>query len=1012
MKKIAGIILLGWACAAGALAQTSAGFGAVSGTIREASGEGIPDTTVSVSNDSLGIRHNVVTSDDGVFNAPALVPGAGYTMKVTRKGFQAWEKKDLEIPVGRTVTFEITLMREGQGGAEAARTAPPAPDSKHDVSDLVTQPDLDALPSSARRADPLVALAPAVTENPATGVLAVRGEPFTKAFLTDGALTTSQHYLDKPGIAPQLTQDQISQMQVLSAMAPPELGHSSGGIVNAVTRSGTNGFHGKLYDFFNDASLNAANRYAPDFRPSGWQHQGGASAGGSIFPDKLFWFSNFEVTDRKSQGLNLINNPLIGIPGGTTVNAANCTAPATPAQCAAAIGFLNSQMNTVVNRSLFSLNGLAKLDWRPDENNSISFSAGVFHSDAPNGANMAEVATDGSLRGANGSLNQETRNGRLSWGRSLASGFAFNDMSASLYHSRLSDYEDSQLLPTINGSPSKLAIYIAGTNVGSNPTFPNVVSEQRWTYADNLSVTMNTHLVKLGAEYVRREDRTFQIFNSTGTYYYPSLTTFAEDFTSNPSARRSYTSYSQGFGVPVVDLHIPEFNWYLQDTWRPIRRLSLTYGVRWEKTFMPKPTYANSTYYQTGSIPSTNKDIAPRIGASYLLNGSTVIRAGFGEFFQPYPGQLLDALFTGNGIYQENISLNPTQTGAPYFGHVIAGPSSAPNGSINVFFAQPGKFRNPYVEQGVVSLERRFGAKTTLTVSGISSTGFKLWTLSDQNVYAPTTVKTYTIYNAAGAPVGTFPTWIVNTKGSSSFAHAYQVDNSGGSWYHALTVQLNQAMSHGLSLHAAYTWSHAVDDVGGTPVSWLGFLAPGVINADYRSVQANSAFDQRHRGVISWTWAPRVTKSNSMIARYVLNGWQLSGIATLASPMYETPIVLVNGQQFSGITMLYLNSLNGSGGSQQAPFLRAGSLPTGREHTVDARVSRAVPITERVKATLMLEAFNVFNSQFNTSVNTIAYTATSGVLRPVTGLGDGNAAVGYPYGTNSRRAQIALRVEF
>ncbi|HLH42222.1 MAG TPA: carboxypeptidase regulatory-like domain-containing protein, partial [Bryobacteraceae bacterium] len=952
MKKAVVLLLLGGACAAVGPAQTPASFGAVSGTIREASGEGIPDTTVSISNDNLGIRRNVVTTDDGVFNAPGLVPGAGYTLKVTRKGFQSWEKKDLEIPLGRTLAFEITLMREGQGGGEAGRT--PTPDTEHEVAHLVTQPDMDALPSSARRADPLVALAPGVAQNPATGVLAVRGEPFTNAFLTDGAFTTSQHYLDKPGIAPQLTQDQISQMQALSAMAAPELGHSAGGIVNAVTRNGTNGFHGELYDFFNDASLNAPNRYAPDFHPTGWQHQGGGSAGGSIFPDKLFWFLNVEAADGKSQGLNLLNNPLIGVAGGREANPANCAAPATPAQCAAAINFINSQLNTVVNRSLFSVNGLAKLDWRPDENNSISFSGGAFHSDAPNGANMDEVATDGSLRGANGSLNQETRQGRLSWGRTLASGFAFNDMSASLYHVRSSDYEDSQLLPAINGTATKLGIYIAGTDVGANPAFPNVVSENRWTYADNLSVTMNTHLVKVGVEYVRREDRTFQIFNSAGTYYYPSLTTFAEDFTSNPSARRSYTSYSQGFGVPVVDLHIPEFNWYLQDSWRPLRRLSLTYGVRWEKPYMPKPTYTNSSFYQTGSIPSTNKDIAPRIGASYLLNGSTVLRAGFGEFFQPFPGQLLDALFAGNGIYQENISLNPNQTGAPYFGHVIASASSVPTGSASVFFAQPGKFRNPYVEEAVLSLERRLGSKTTLTVSGISSTGFRLWTLSDQNVYAPTIVRTYTIDNAAGAAVGTFPTWIVNTKGNSSFSHAYQVNNAGESWYHALTVQWNHSMSHGLSVHAAYTWSHAMDDVGGAPVPWLGFLAPAVINADYRSTQANSPFDQRHRGVISWTWAPRVTKSNSMIARYVLNGWQLSGIATIASPMYETPIVLVNGQQFSGVTMLYTNSLNGSGGSQQAPFLRAGSLPTGREHTVDARVSRAIPITERVKAMLML----------------------------------------------------------
>jgi hypothetical protein len=724
--------------------------------------------------------------------------------------------------------------------------------------------------------------------------------------------------------------------------------------------------------------------------------------------DKLFWFSNVEAIKGESEGLNLISNPLIGIPSGTAVNPANCTAPATPAQCAAAIGFLNSQMNRVVQRSLFSLNGLVKLDWRPNENNSVSAEADLLHRNSPDGAQMAQVATNGQLLGNNGSFGEEARDGRLIWGRSLASGFAFNQMSASLYHDRSSEYLNTQLLP----STGKLAIDIAGTSVGANPTFPNVVSEQRWTYGDNLSVTMNTHLVKAGFEYIRREDRLAQIFNSGGSYVYPSLTTFAEDFTNNPSARRSYTSFSQGFGVPVIDLHMPEFNFYLQDTWKPFRRLSVTYGVRWEKPFMPKPTYVNASYYQTGSIPATNKDVAPRIGVSYMVDRNTVLRAGYGEFFQPYSGQLLDALFAGNATYQENISLNPNQNGAPYFGHVIASPSSVPNGAKNVLYAQPGKFRNPYVQQGVVSLERSFGAKTTLAVSGIYSRGVRLWTLSDQNIFTPTLVRTYTIDNFSGAPVATFPDWIFNTKGSSSFAHVYQVDNSGGSWYHGLTVQLNRAVSHGFSLHMAYTWSHAIDDVGGAPVPWLGVLAPPVVNADYRSTQANSPFDQRHRGVLSWTWTPRITGGNSVIERYLVNGWQLSGIATVATSLYETPIVLVNGQQFSGLTMAYTNSLNGSGGSQQAPFLRAGSLGTGPEHELDARISRDVPITERIKAKLMLEAFNVTNSQFNTSVNTIAYTATSGVLKPVAGLGAGNAAVGYPYGTNARRTQIALRIDF
>ncbi len=181
---------------------------------------------------------------------------------------------------------------------------------------------------------------------------------------------------------------------------------------------------------------------------------------------------------------------------------------------------------------------------------------------------------------------------------------------------------------------------------------------------------------------------------------------------------------------------------------------------------------------------------------------------------------------------------------------------------------------------------------------------------------------------------------------------------------------------------------------------------------NYQPDRGDSAFDQRHRGVVNWIWQPTLTKSAAPMARYVVNGWQLSGIATLASSFHETPMVIVSGQQFSGVTMVYTTSLDGSGGWSRAPFLPVGSLLTGPEYDLDARLSRSVRITERVKATLMFEAFNVFNHQYNTSVNAIAYTATLGVLKPVPLLGVGNAADGFPYGSNARRAQVALRITF
>jgi hypothetical protein len=122
--------------------------------------------------------------------------------------------------------------------------------------------------------------------------------------------------------------------------------------------------------------------------------------------------------------------------------------------------------------------------------------------------------------------------------------------------------------------------------------------------------------------------------------------------------------------------------------------------------------------------------------------------------------------------------------------------------------------------------------------------------------------------------------------------------------------------------------------------------------------------------------------------------------------------------------MNFPTTLNGSDGWARVPFQSIGTLPTGPEYNVNARLSRTVPITDRVKAEFMFEAYNVFNMQYNTSVNTIAYTAVpvltnglangpyAGTLRPVPGLGLGNAANGFPDGTNARRIQVAIRIVF
>jgi hypothetical protein len=229
-------------------------------------------------------------------------------------------------------------------------------------------------------------------------------------------------------------------------------------------------------------------------------------------------------------------------------------------------------------------------------------------------------------------------------------------------------------------------------------------------------------------------------------------------------------------------------------------------------------------------------------------------------------------------------------------------------------------------------------------------------------------------------------------------------------------------MSHGVSLIATYTWSHAIDDIG--QLAPFGTAFSGAFNQTYTADKGRSAFDQRNRGVIQWVWQPTVGSASSPAMRHILGGWQISGLATLASSMFETPVVVVQGQQFTGVQMNYTSTLNGSGGWNRAPFLPIGNLPTGPIYNVDARISKTIPITERIRATFLFEGFNIFNMQYTTQVNTIAYTSVAqlpagvlngprtGTLMPVAGLGAPIAAQGFPDGTNARRLQVGVRIVF
>ena len=1003
MRIPAALCLFVLMCSEGAYAQAVAGFGAITGKVRDIYGDGIPDTTVTITNRALGLRLVLTTTDDGVFYAPALSPAAGYAVKVTRKGFAGWDASNLRVPVGETVNFHITLQQTAPGVKPQTGKAPGVQDTKNGVTDLISRDAIVDLPLSGRHVESLVAESPLATLGGTPDTIGFRGSPSSDVAVVDGLDATDGYFLDKADPLRAFPAEAVDSVQVIASTAPLEY-KATGGIANAATRTGTEDFHGELYAFYRNGSFDSPDRYDPSFRPDDKQETEGGNVGGQAI-DRLYYFVGLEASSGSSQAVNRITNPLVADANSVEVLPSRCGAPATSAQCAAADKFIQSQMNAIVARSQKTFTGLARADYHWTEHNSLSLVADAQHYRSPNGADQLAVSADGGLLGGNGNVGEETRYANAGWTAELGSN-KVNQLRFGWYKDRISVPPETKQWPSTGG----LGLTVAGVSLGANPNYPGVVpSEQRYQAAENFTVATGPNILRIGADGSLGEDWIRQVYNQDGTYAYSSLTAFAQDFNSNKNNAKDYTLFTQQFGNPTRNLRSKSAGVYGQDDWKVSRRLQVELGLRWDKVFLPQPTEYNTSFYLTQYITSPTMTLQPRGGLSYLLNDKTVIRAGFGMFYTPFPMQLIDALFLGNGLYQTSISVSSYQSGAPVFSKAISSGTTIPNSTSNIAFAN-GKFRNENEQSGTFAIERSLGKDTTVTISYVYGRGLHLWTAEDVNLNPSTIDKTYTVDDAAGAAVNSVLLPMTTSKTSAFYGQVYNIVNNGASWYTAGVAQFRKRMWHGLSLDGSYTWQQALDTQSGPLI--FGSVPLSSYNGDYILDKGKSNLDQTQRGVVELVWQPTLTRSTSSLARFALNGWQFSAIATVATGLPETALVQVVGQQFPGITMVYTSSMTGTGGWNRMPLDQINSLSTGSQHPVNARLSRSLPFTNRFRGELIFEAFNALNSQFNTSVNNVAYTAQLGVLKPVPGVGVGNVSWGPIDGTNARRMQVAFRLMF
>jgi len=1013
-------------------AQVTGGQASITGTVSDSAGAVVPDAQVVVSNTSKGIQIQLITSGGGIFSAPSLPPAAGYDVKVDKQGFAEYEVKDIVLAVGQDVNLEVTLSLATASQRIEVVGTPVLEDTKTDVSQVINSDQILDLPINGRRVDSFVLLTPGVTNDGNFGLLTFRGVANGNGFLLDGNDSTEQFYGENSGrtrILSQISQDAVQEFQVVSANFSAEYGNAMGGVVNTITRSGTNDLHGTAFWFFRNQDFNAKDFYA-SVNPDDWRLQSGGSVGGAIIKDKLFFFLNGDFSRHNFPIVDSYKNTVIT---GEAFN--NCGAPATAGQCTAINGLLPRFFGEVPRFSYQDL-AFGRIDYHLSDRNTFSVSLNYMHFRSPNGLQQTLVSsTTGAGVNSNGNDFARVRNGKATWTSILGTNLVNN-----FRYGWTTDLQGDNLDPALNGALGFLDVSAQGVTLGAVNYLPRIEpNETRNEIADDISWTRGRHIFKFGMDFATTNDYSYFIQNIHGSYSYSTTTNFALDYSGNAADAKDWNSYSQAFGNPALYTRINYYGIYAEDQWRATNKLTVNIGARYEYSQLPQPKVCNEAVPLTCHVNSPNTNVMPRIGLAYRLGDKTVLRAGYGLFYARMMGATLQDLFTGNGVTTQSISLsasNPAQKACgPVFPAIFDSlPACATAaGGVSIQFAAPN-FQTPYSEQALLAVEREITPSLTVTVSGIWSRGIHLYSVFDTNLPPPTntTTATYTIDNASLAPVGSYTTSVLLGEGgvsgarpNSNFGGMYEDGNGVVSFYDGLTVQVNKRLSHGFQANLSYTWSHEIDDGQGYGQAnqniFLSNANAWLVNGDYRLDMGDGLEDQPQRFVFAWVWDPTIVHREGALYKYLVNNWELSSITTInSSRPYGNATIRTSGTPVPGMFNNF--SINGYGLSGRVPFYPESVVFQPASYRDDLRISKILPFGERYRLALNLEIFNVSNSWSPTSMNTQAFsesgtvagcgTGTPPCLVPTNTYFTGSGDALNPDGTEARRLQVSARFTF
>ncbi|WP_158944694.1 TonB-dependent receptor [Granulicella sp. S190] len=977
--------------AAVALCYGQTNTGTILGTVKDSNGYLVPGAKITIQNQGTGLMQNLTSDLGGSFISTPL-PLGNYKVTVATSGFEAEVKEGLTLQVSDRLQLPFVLHPgDVKQTVVVSQQAPLVDAASTTLGGIVSKQQVADLPINGRSVTDLLALVPGVELRGNSNQLSVGGQGTDTNegglhFLLDGGDASRVDFDDvgntygsSAGRVSRASVDAVEEFRVYTDSYSAEYGKTQGGVVNLITKSGTNQLHGSLFEYFRNDIFDARDYFnqEPNKKPAYRLNQFGGTLGGPIVHDKIFFFVDYEgVRQRSGSILNAV------------VPTAEARAAAVPViqQALSQLPLPNGPISSSdprfgqyiigISNPLTENTGIGKIDWQitPSDRLTGRYNVNQNQTDTFTGVAIGQVQS------APGFMQL----GMLGYTHTFTP-HVVNE--ANFYFNRF--HVDPRASNVASVLVEPIISFGEGAGVGPG-LFDLHVANNSFTWQDNLTWVRGRQQIKIGGEAVRNQDN-----KELGYQMTVSFLTF--------SAAQQNQAFSDGtLGFPRIGIRNTYYSAFLQDNIQVSPKLTLNMGLRYQ--YDTSPTEAHNRIanfnFETGALDpvggsvldAPNLNFAPRFGVAYSIgsSGNTVIRGGFGLFFSDLnAGNLAQNIPSNTGL-GFSASVNnlqvPGLVGLPF---PNLGSFSLPTTS---FSAIVKNYQEPYSEKWNLNFQQAIGKSAMVQFGYIGARGLHLIEGYDANRLFP---------GGASRPYPQYGS--INTNTTSAISS-----------YNAFQAQFKKRWDNGLTFNANYTLSHSLDDA---PTVFGSYQDDHNPIADY----GNSDFDVRHNIELDASYA---IPAASRVPKIIGAGWQYNTIATLRSGFpYDVTCgcdPLNVGQASSRADLVAGVPTKPS--SFSIPFnqlnLAAFATPVGHFGTegrnifygpdavnFDMSLFKTFKVFEKQQVIFRAEAFNIFNhpqfSNPNAGLNNVPqFGQTTNTISTLEGF------------HTSRQFQFALRYSF